>query len=176
MENKITLDKLVRWGGIALLVVSVLFAVNYLSSVLLPFFIAWFFAYLLYPVVKFVQYRLRVRVRAIAIIITLLLTIALICGVVWLIIPPMIEQFDAVGKAIGRYVTTDQGETVMGYIQKFVDDNQYEIEKFFHSKDFFETVKSTLPNLFSFVGQTANVLISIIGSFITLLYMFFILM
>ena len=28
---------------------------NYLSSVLLPFFIAWFFAYLLYPVVKFIE-------------------------------------------------------------------------------------------------------------------------
>ena len=58
-ENKITLDKLVRWGGMAILVVVVFFAVNYLSSVLLPFFIAWFFAYLLYPVVKFVQFRMQ---------------------------------------------------------------------------------------------------------------------
>ena len=47
MQQKITFDKLVRWVGIGLLVFGVLFLVNRLSSVLLPFFIAWFLAYLL---------------------------------------------------------------------------------------------------------------------------------
>ena len=55
-EQKITFDRFIRWFLVALAVLAVLFTVNYLSSVLLPFFIAWFLAYLLYPIVKFVQF------------------------------------------------------------------------------------------------------------------------
>ena len=69
-EKTITLDQLVRWVGVGLLVLGVLLLVNYLSSVLLPFFVAWFFAYLLYPMVKFVQYKLHVGNRALSIVIT----------------------------------------------------------------------------------------------------------
>ena len=54
MPKEITFDRFIRWAGIALIVLAVLFITNYLSEVLLPFFIAWFFAYLLYPVVKFI--------------------------------------------------------------------------------------------------------------------------
>lgn len=52
MAKEITFDKFIRWTGIVLIIGAVLFVTNYLSSVLLPFFIAWFFAYLLYPVVN----------------------------------------------------------------------------------------------------------------------------
>ena len=69
MKQEITFDKFVRWTGMGLLVIAILLLVNYLSNVLLPFFIAWLLAYLLYPAVKFIQYKLKVRVRAIAIII-----------------------------------------------------------------------------------------------------------
>ena len=54
MHKQITFDRFIRWAGIALLVLGVLFTVNYLSKVLLPFFVAWLLAYLLYPIVKFV--------------------------------------------------------------------------------------------------------------------------
>ena len=49
MSKEITFDKFIRWAGIVTLVIAVLYITNYLSEVLLPFFIAWFFAYLLYP-------------------------------------------------------------------------------------------------------------------------------
>ena len=52
LEEKITFDKFVRWMLIAILVIAVLYSINYLSGALLPFIIAWLFAYLLYPLVK----------------------------------------------------------------------------------------------------------------------------
>ena len=55
MGKEITFDKFIRWAGVTLIVLAVLYMTNYLSSVLLPFFIAWFFAYLFYPVVKFIE-------------------------------------------------------------------------------------------------------------------------
>ena len=42
-KETITFDRLIRWVGIGLLILGILLLVNYLSSVLLPFFIAWFF-------------------------------------------------------------------------------------------------------------------------------------
>ena len=100
LEQKITFDKFIRWSLIVACVFVVLLTVNYLSQVLLPFFIAWFFAYLLYPAVKFVQDKLHVKVRAIAIIITMIVVIAVIGGIVYLIIPPMIEQFQKLGDVL----------------------------------------------------------------------------
>ena len=73
IEQKITFDKLVRWVGIVAAVGLSYWVINSLSGVLLPFFIAWLFAYLLYPLVLFVQNKLHVKIRALSIIIALLL-------------------------------------------------------------------------------------------------------
>ncbi len=80
MPREITFDLFIRRAGLVLLTIGILLLVNYLSGVLLPFCIAWLFAYLLYPIVKFVQYRLGVRVRALAILITMVLVLAVVGG------------------------------------------------------------------------------------------------
>ena len=177
MQEKITFDRFIRWAGVAALVVFVLAAVNYLSNVLLPFFIAWFLAYLLYPTVKFVQYRMHVRSRALSIIITLIAVIAVVGLVVYLIIPPMIEQFQKLGALITKYIQTSANiDSIPGAIQQWLQENQQEIDRFFRSKDFTNSLQKAMPQLFNFLGQTASVIISIVASLITLLYMFFILL
>ena len=72
MQQTITFDKFIRWALIALAVLTVGFIINSLSEVLLPFFIAWLLAYLLYPIVKFVQYKLHVPGRALSIVVTII--------------------------------------------------------------------------------------------------------
>ena len=93
MRQEITFDKFIRWSGTTLLVFAVLYIVNFLSSVLLPFFIAWLFAYLLYPMVKFIQYRMHVKVRALAILLAMGFVLCIIGLMIYFIIPPMIGQF-----------------------------------------------------------------------------------
>ena len=177
MAKEITFDKFIRWTGITLIVLGVLYVTNYLSSVLLPFFIAWFFAYLLYPVVKFIENKLHVKVRALSIIIAMLLAIGVIGGVIWLIIPPMIDQLDKLGEVLTRWLhQTTHTNKLTAVIKEWLQDNQVQIERFLKSKDFSDAVKTTMPKVFSVVGQTANILISIVASMITLLYMFFILL
>ena len=177
LEQKITFDKFIRWSLIVACVFVVLLTVNYLSQVLLPFFIAWFFAYLLYPAVKFVQDKLHVKIRAIAIIITMIVVIAVIGGIVYLIIPPMIEQFQKLGDVLARWVQqTTHTNNLTQLIREWARENQRELEQFFHSKDFSDAVKASMPKLFTLLSQTANIVLSIIGSCIVLLYMFFILL
>ena len=177
LNKKITFDRFIRWALIALLVVTVLYIVSYLSNVLLPFFVAWLLAYLLYPIVRFVQYKLHVRVRALAIVLSMVAVLGLIGGVLYFIIPPMIEQFDRLTDVAGRYLKdTTHSNSVTAWMQQWLQDNRHEVTRFFHSKDFSDIVKTTMPRLFAVLGQTASIVMSIVASFITLLYMFFILL
>ena len=177
MSKEITFDKFIRWAGIVTLVIAVLYITNYLSEVLLPFFIAWFFAYLLYPVVKFIENKLHVKVRAISILLAMGAAIAIVGGVIWLIIPPMIDQFDKLGEVLTRWVhQTTHTNNLTTLIKEWLQDNQTTIERFLKSKDFSDALKTTMPKVFSVVSQTATVLMSIVASMITLLYMFFILL
>ena len=177
MPKEITFDKFIRWAGVTLIVFAVLYITNYLSEVLLPFVIAWFFAYLLYPVVKFIENKLHIKVRALSIILAMGAAIAVIGGVLWLIIPPMIDQFDKLGEVLTRWLhQTTHTNNLTAMIKEWLQENQAQIEHFLKSKDFSDALKTTMPKLFSVVGQTANIIISIVASMITLLYMFFILL
>lgn len=177
ITEKITFDKFIRWTLVALAVIAVFFIVKSLSSVLLPFFIAWFLAYLIYPIVKFVQYKLHVPGRALSIIISLLVIIIVLGVIFWMIIPPMIEQVDRFISILNKYVNQNTASTNIGaYIQDWVREHQQSIEKILKSDDFTDAVKQAMPKVFSFVGHTASVIVSIVASFITLLYMFFILL
>lgn len=177
LEEKITFDKFIRWMLIALLVGAVLFITNYLSNVLLPFFVAWLLAYLLYPIVKFVQYKMHVPTRALSIIVALIFVIAIIGGIFYLIVPPMIEQFDKLGDVLSRYLhKTTHINNFPSTIRQWIEDNRHEIHQFFKQKDVTEAIRSAMPKLFSVLGQTANIIISVVASLITLMYMFFILL
>lgn len=177
LEEIITLDKLVRWGLCALLILAVYFVTNSMSEVLLPFFIACLLAYLLYPLVKFTEKYLHIRVRALSIIVVLLVLVGLITGIGLLIVPSMIEQFDKISELASRYLgsSTRSGD-LSSYIQNWLREHQEDIDRIVKSKDFSDAVHTAMPKLFNFLGQTASVVVSVVASFITLLYMFFILL
>ena len=177
MRQTITFDKFIRWALVALAILTVGFIIKSLSDVLLPFFIAWLIAYLLYPIVKFVQYKLHVPGRALSIVITLIFVTALFAAIFMFIVPPMINQADKFMTIINRYLhETTHTNNIATMVQRWIKENQVEIERFLKSPDFTETIKSAMPKLFSVIGQTASIVISIIASCITLLYTFFILL
>ncbi len=177
LDEKITFDKLVRWVGTALAVIAVGLLVNYLSSVLLPFFIAWALAYLLYPLVKLLETKGRIRIRAVSIILTMLLMLAVVGLMVYFIVPPMIEQFQRLYTILGHWMkTATHTNDISEWIAQWVTANQQEIEHFFKSSSFTDTLKEAMPKVFNLLGQTYSIAVSIGASLITLLYMFFILL
>ena len=177
MRQTITFDKFIRWALVALAILTVGFIIKSLSDVLLPFFIAWLIAYLLYPIVKFVQYKLHVPGRALSIVITLIFVTALFAAIFMFIVPPMINQADKFMTIVNRYLhETTHTNNIATMVQRWIKENQVEIERFLKSPDFTETIKSAMPKIFSVIGQTASIVISIIASCITLLYTFFILL
>ena len=89
----------------------------------------------------------------------------------------MVEQFEKLSDVLTRWLAqTTHGNNITRSIQDWIQDNQHELRRYFRSKDFSDTIKTAMPKLFALLGQTANIVISIIGSCIVLLYMFFILL
>lgn len=176
-EEKITFDKVIRWATVAAISIAVFAITDYLSSVLLPFFIAWLLAYLLYPMVKFIQYRMHIKIRAIAIIIAMLAILSVIGLLIYFIVPPMVSQFQKLYEFILHWLhQTTHTNDFSRMVKDWAVQNQEALERFFKSKDFSDTLKTAMPKVFSVIGQTANIIMSIIASCITLLYTFFILL
>ena len=176
-EKEITFDRFVRILAVVLIILAVLWLVNYLSAVLLPFFVGWVLAYLLNPLVNFVEHKMHVPTRALSIIVALLFVAIMVAAVIYFIVPPMIEQFQRLGEVTVKYLNQ---KSVNGdfaeMIRNWMVENQERIREFFRSPDFTEALKVSMPKLFAFIGKTANVVISVVASCITLLYMFFILL
>ena len=176
-DKEISFDRFVRILAVVLIILAVLWLVNYLSAVLLPFFVGWVLAYLLNPLVNFVEHKMHVPTRALSIIVALLFVAIMVAAVIYFIVPPMIEQFQRLGEVTVKYLNQ---KSVNGdfaeMIRNWMVENQERIREFFRSPDFTEALKVSMPKLFAFIGKTANVVISVVASCITLLYMFFILL
>ncbi len=176
-KHEITFDRFIRWVVVAFIVVGVFLTVNYLSAVLLPFFVAWFLAYLLFPIVTGIERYLHIRTRAVAIIITLISVCLILTAVVWLIIPPMIDQFQKLGTIATGYIHQKANiSSIPEALNDLMVTYKAEINTFFHSKDFTDAIKASAPGVVKFVTETFSVINSIIASCITLLYLFFILL
>lgn len=176
-KHEITFDRFIRWVIIAAIVLAVFFTVNLLHSALLPFFIAWFLAYLMFPVVKMIEKYLHIKIRALSIIITMVLVIGVLTGVVMAIIPPMIDQFQKLGEIATAYIHTKANITsIPQALNDLVINYRHEIETFFKSKDFTDILKTSAPGVLNFISNTFTYLYSFVGSCIVLLYTFFILL
>lgn len=177
IDKTITFDRFVRWLLVALLVAIILFTVNYLSSVLLPFFVAWLLSYLLYPLVKIYQYKLHFKSRALSIVLAFITVVAVISGILYVIVPQMIDQIDRLANLLTAYVQkTTHIKSIPYTIETWIAENSSEIEKVVRSKDFSTAVQKTMPHFFNMLSQTTHIIISAIASMITLIYTFFILL
>ena len=91
-QNEISLGRFLR----ILLLIAGLFAayfvVDSLSGVLLPFVVAWFLAYLLQPLVSFIQHKLRFKFRTLSIVAALIFIAAVIYGVIMLVVPSILDM------------------------------------------------------------------------------------
>lgn len=177
-RSPITFDRFIR-GVIGILLIGLLVASLYfLSSVLIPFFVAWMLAYLLYPVVRFLQYRCRLRNRLLSIIVTISLTCGLFVSFFYIVVPPMIDEMVHLKDVALAYVQKGATNTTIPLpVQQFLHRhvNAYQIEELLKQNDVVAAVKMAVPKVWSVVWSTASVIINIAASLIALLYLLFLL-
>lgn len=178
MNKEITFDRFIR-GLIAIAgCVIAYLLISRLSGALLPFLIAWLFCYLVYPIVKFFQYKLRLRNRALSIFAVLLLFVALIVGVCFAIVPPIIEEFVMLKEFVTNYLTSGgNNSTIPTVINEFIREHidMRQVEAYFSADRIGELIKSALPKIWNVVTQSFNVVGIVVAAFMVLVYIFFIL-
>lgn len=81
------------------------FVLNSISGVLLPFAIAWLLAYLIQPLVGFLQHRMRLKFRMLSILVAMLLIAAVIYGVIMLVLPSMLKELLALKDIAASFLT-----------------------------------------------------------------------
>ena len=179
LEKKITFDSFIRTCfGIAI-TIGVLYMVNRLSGVLLPFFIAWLIAYLLYPIVKFFQYKLKFRNRVLSIFCTLLVVTAVFLMGILVFIPPMAEEFARLKELLIIYfVNNTHTAAIPTNVAEFIHNNidMNWLSSVLTEENILQALKDTLPQLWIALTQSINIIFSILASFIILLYIVFILL
>lgn len=179
IEKKITFDSFIRGIISGAIVIGILYMINLLSSVLLPFFLAWLIAYMIYPMVIFYQYKLRIKNRSLSIL-AVMLTLAVILTITAImLVPPIIEEFDKLMNLLTEYFIEGNKQaaisvTVANFIKEHID--MIEIKEFLNQEHLSNTLRNLLPQAWSILAQSVNIIAGIFTSFIILLYTFFILL
>src|SRR5574344_263785 len=176
--KQFTFDRVVRILISIIILVGAYILIKRLSSVLIPFLVAWLIAYLLHPIVTFFQYKCHVKSRVLSIIITVLLIVGIIVGGGYLIIPPIVTEMAHLKDIVVAYATNDSTVTsVSSEVENYIKQNLdiEEISKALTVKDVSSFLEENVPKLFSVLSSGVNAIVGFIASLIAVIYLFFIL-
>ena len=180
MERKqITFDSFVRGALMVLGFVGAYLLLDRLSGVLLPFFLAWLIAYILFPLVKFFQYRCKLRYRIAGIICTFITVALVLTGVFWIMIPPIVEESIRVKDMLIEYITKDSlMSNIPDQIELFVHKHltAEEIKAIVTQDGFISTVKEATPKIWDVLKQSFSALSGLVTFAMVLIYTLFILL
>ncbi len=178
-QKKITFDSFIRGSISVILLVGLVMLLNKLSGVLLPFFVAWLIAYILFPLVKFFQFRCKLRFRIVGILCAFIVTGGLLTGLFFLMIPPIVEESARVKDLLVAYVTNDAVmSNIPMQIKTFIQNNitTEELKTLVTQDGFIDTIKTTIPKVWSVIAQSFDILSSVFSITMIFLYTLFILL
>ena len=178
-QTKYTFDNVVRGILWAIVLTGIVMLLNRLSSVLVPFFLAWLIAYLLFPLVKFFQYRCKMKYRILGILCAFLLTGLVLTGFFLLIIPPMVEESMRVKDLLVEYVTTNETvSNIPRLVQQYIRDHLSadQIQAIVTQDGFLDGIKAAVPKIWDVISQSISIVSSVFTVTMVLLYTLFILL
>ena len=178
-RKKITFDSFIRGVILGVIIIGILMLLKRLSSVLLPFFIAWLIAYLVYPLVTFFQYKLKFKNRIVSIFCALVTLLIVGAGAFYLLVPPMIQECGRVQTLLVQYFSHGTyNSNVPTSLSDFLRDNidVKFITELFNKENLLDALKEAVPRLWSLLSDSVDLLFSVFTIFIILLYVIFILL
>ena len=178
-DRPFTFDRVIRLSISVLLIGTGIYMIYILRSVLLPFLVAWLIAYLLNPIVRFIQDRLKLKKRFVAVLITFALLIGLLT-LLFVSITPLVEnEVYQINNLIATYDL--QSFTVNGiplsvhdFIAKNIDFDS--IRNVLSKESASETIRYLIPTLENIVSNSISFIFGFTVVFIIILYLIFILL
>ncbi len=178
-QKKITFDSFIRGTITVVAVIGIIMLLNRLSGVLLPFFLAWLIAYLLFPVVKFFQYRCKLKYRLLGIFCTFITAAIILTGLSFLIVPPILEESVRVRDLLITYVSKDAFmSNIPNMIEEFIHENvtKEDVKALITQDGFIDTVKQAVPKVWDVIEHSINIVSSMLMMTMVVIYTLFILL
>jgi len=183
-ERPYTLDRTVRLAIVSILTLGGIWLVRYLSPVLLPFVTALLIAYMIDPLVTYIQGL--IKNRHLAILVSFVLIIIVSGLAAWLAIPAIVSEIRHTSKIISDLVNNS---TLAEHAAKrlppdlwlFIKDQlqRPEVRDFFKTANFWKMVETALqklvPGMWGVFTGTASFIMGLFGLLIIFLYLIFIL-
>lgn len=165
-RNLITFDQVIRAIVAIIAVVILVWLVNYLKNVLLPFCVACLIAYVLEPLVVYQQTKLKLKRRIIPVFMTIIEATIVIGGLLCIIIPlsiKEIDQLDALIKSSTGNATPFLPPEVQEYLDTHLDIDS--IRKYLNPQqitDLFNKGTSVISGIVEVVMHTIEWLLTFI--------------
>ena len=179
LEREITFDRVVRWLIAALILTSIVWLINRLSSVLLPFFVAWIMAYMIYPFVVFLETKCRLRYRILSITVALFVILAVLAFTAYLVVPPIVEESVRMARLITVYFhDTLASSRLLARLQHTLQDyaSDDSLVQLLQHSSVMDIAQKLIMQFWQLLSGTINFALGLLGSMVVLLYLFFILM
>lgn len=174
-----TFDRVVRILFSVVSLLAVLYLLNVLKGVLLPFLVACLIAYMLEPLVKWNMRWLHLKKRFIPVIITLLEACILVGCFLAVFIPYMAGECSQMADIIRKYATTQvQIPYISNEIHKFIRENiDFDQVMRLLSKDEWKSLlKTALSSSWNFLTSGVAFIAGAVSWLIVLLYVVFIML
>lgn len=178
-DKPFTFDRVMRIVFGFLIFFGIVYLITLLKNALLPFLIAWLFAYMVQPIVKFFEVRLRLKSRILAIMATLF-SLGAIVAVLALTVFPSISMEAEKTLELLKDQDTGKGnipfipQAWLDYLEKNID--MVQLMDFLSKENFLKALRQIAPQLWMLLSNTFSVIFSITIVFVIFLYFIFILL
>jgi len=174
-----TFDRVVRMLLTAFIFGGILYVVNALKHVLGPFIIAVFIAYLLDPLVNFVQHKMRVRHRGLAVMLTVSVVSLVLSLILFYLVPTFIQEMNRMVKLIRIYLQTVDVKNALPFelessLKELIRETN--LISYLNIDNIFETLKKLLPGFWNLFSGSMRIVAGLVGLLVILLYTIFILL
>lgn len=176
------LDNITR-GVITILVIAGLYLLTRrLSSVLLPFLISWVIAYLMNPLVSFLQYKCHLKNRGLSIAAAIVVVIGIIAAIISIIVPMISREMAVLSDYISFYIESVDTQKVLAFLpadwqQEYLEVlANMDVTKLMQDEKFIALMQKMAPKLWEFLSGSISVVMGLAVVAICALYVIFILL
>ena len=163
-----TFDRTVRIVGALLIIAALIMLINRLSGVLLPFFIAWFIAYMMNPLVNVIQRKI-FHQRTVSVLVSMILVGCVLTGIIMIFTTSAASEVQQVENLVLQYTKSD-GYNISPETKVWVEQIVTNIND---NKD--KIMQKLMPTLYNVLSSSIEYLAGLLVLFIIFLYVFFLL-
>ncbi len=179
LDEKITFDRFVRGLLLVMGVVGLYYLLDALSGVLLPFFVAWLLAYMMYPLIIFLEQKCRIRYRLLSIMVAIVVVFGVLAALIVFTVPPAVQQMVRLSDDLLHYASTYlSGTGIPEQIEFFLHQNfdHNTIVQFFRRDEVVDAIQAAATQAWELLSGTMSIVWFFVDVMMVLLYLLFFLL